>query len=118
MNYMGLTILGRRKYTQAQLLVPDSSVFEVEMVVEKPEKHKLHGIETIPGKLITAGSKTIRFEVHKINSSIWHKEELPEQWKESIIVPIYKKCDETDCSKRHKYLSTMCKILSTSWCQV
>jgi len=24
---------------------------------------------------------------------IWNKEELPEQWKESIIVPIYKKGD-------------------------
>jgi len=30
-------------------------------------------------------------EGHKIINSIWNKEELPEQWKESIIVPIYKK---------------------------
>jgi len=27
-----------------------------------------------------------------------NKEELPEEWKESIIVPIYKKDDKTDCS--------------------
>jgi hypothetical protein len=27
-----------------------------------------------------------------------HKGELPEQWKISVIVPIYKKGDETDCS--------------------
>jgi len=26
------------------------------------------------------------------------KEELPEQWKELIIVPVYKKGDKTDCS--------------------
>jgi hypothetical protein len=26
------------------------------------------------------------------------KEELPEQWQESIIIPIYKKGDKTDCS--------------------
>jgi len=29
---------------------------------------------------------------------IWNKEELPEEWKESIILPIYKKGDKTDCS--------------------
>jgi len=30
--------------------------------------------------------------------SIWNKNGLPEEWKESIIVPIYKKGDKTDCS--------------------
>jgi hypothetical protein len=35
-------------------------------------------------------------EIHIINS-IWKKERLPEEWKESIIVPIYKKADKTDC---------------------
>jgi hypothetical protein len=36
--------------------------------------------------------------IHKLTNSIWNKEELPEQWKESIIVPIHKKGDKTDCS--------------------
>ena len=74
--------------------------------------YKLRGIDQTPGKLIAAGSRTFRFEVHKLNSSIWHKEELPELWKEMIIVPISKKGDETDCSKRHMYLSSACKLLS------
>ena len=37
-------------------------------------------------------------EIHKLVNSIWNKEKLPEGWKESIIVPIYKKGDKTDCS--------------------
>jgi hypothetical protein len=29
--------------------------------------------------------------IHKLVNSIWNKEELPDQWKESIILPIHKK---------------------------
>jgi hypothetical protein len=45
---------------------------------------------------------------------IWNKEELPHQWKESIVVPIRKKGDKTDCSNYRgiSLLSTSYKILS------
>jgi hypothetical protein len=36
--------------------------------------------------------------INKPINSIWNKEELSKEWKESIIVPIYKKGDKTDCS--------------------
>jgi hypothetical protein len=35
-------------------------------------------------------------EIHKL-VFIWNKEELPQEWKESIIVPINKKGDRMDC---------------------
>jgi hypothetical protein len=31
----------------------------------------------------------IKCETHKLINSIWNKEELPLQWKESIVVPIH-----------------------------
>jgi hypothetical protein len=48
-------------------------------------------------KLIQAGGNILRSDIHKLINSIWNKEEFPEQWKESIIVPIYKKGNKTDC---------------------
>jgi len=39
--------------------------------------------------LIKAGGRTIHYEIQLI-ISVWNKEEVPEEWKESIIVPIYK----------------------------
>jgi hypothetical protein len=46
--------------------------------------------------------------------SIWNKEELPEQWKESIIVPIYENGVKTDCGNYRgiSLLSTTYKSLS------
>jgi len=64
--------------------------------------------------LIKAGGRTIRYEIHKLIISIWNKEELPEEWKESIVVPVYKKGDKTDCSNYRgiSLLPTTYKILS------
>ena len=67
-----------------EALVPKPDAFEVEVATVKPERHK-------SPELIKAGSKRIRSEVHKFINSISNKEELPEEWKESIIVPFYKK---------------------------
>jgi hypothetical protein len=33
-------------------------------------------------------------EIQKHNDSIWNKEELPDQWKESTIAPVHKKGDK------------------------
>jgi hypothetical protein len=43
-----------------------------------------------------------------------NKEELPHQWKESLVVPIHKKGDKTDCSNYRgiSLLSTSYKIVS------
>jgi sorting nexin-29 len=44
---------------------------------------------------------------------MWNKEQLPQKWKESITVPIYKKGDKTDCNNYQgiSLLSTAYKIL-------
>jgi hypothetical protein len=62
------------------------------------QKHKSASIYQIPAEPIKAGGETpVRSDVHKIFISVCNKEEVPDQWKESIIVPIYKDDDKTDC---------------------
>jgi hypothetical protein len=36
--------------------------------------------------------------IHKRINSIWMNEELPDQWKEPIVLANYKKGDKTDCA--------------------
>jgi hypothetical protein len=52
----------------------------------------------IKSELIQAGGRTVHSEICKFINSFWNKEELPQQGKESGIVPIYKKGDKTDSS--------------------
>jgi hypothetical protein len=96
--------------------VPETSAFEGELAVGKIKRHKSQGIVQFPAEWITTGSRSIRFEAHKITDSIWNKEELPEEWRKSIIVFINKKGDKTDCSNYRgiSLLSNTYKILSNA----
>jgi hypothetical protein len=55
----------------------------------------------------------LRSEIRKLIKLIWNKEELSHHWKESLVVPIHKKGDKTDCSNYRgiSLLSTVYKIL-------
>jgi hypothetical protein len=44
--------------------------------------------------------------IHKLFNSIWNKEELSHNWKESIIAPVHKKGDKTDC-KNYRGISLL-----------
>jgi len=98
----------------AEPLVPEPSVFEVELAIEELKHHKSSGIDQIPSELIKAGGKTIRYQIHILIISICNKEELPEEWKQSVTVPIYRKGDKTDCSNYRgiSLLHSTYKILS------
>jgi len=48
--------------------------------------------------VIAAAGRTIRPEVLEITNSSWNKEEMPEEWKESIILHIFKTGGKTDSS--------------------
>ena len=95
-------------------LVTEPSGFELELAIGKLKNHKSPGTDQIPAEFIKAGGRTICSVIHRLIISVWNKEELPEEWKESIIVPIYKKGDKTDCNNYRgiSLLPTTYKILS------
>ncbi|PNF29495.1 hypothetical protein B7P43_G04553 [Cryptotermes secundus] len=98
----------------AEPLVPEPTHFEVESAIAKLKRYKSPGSDQIPAELIQAGGEILRSKIHNLITSIWHKEKLPDQWKESLIVPVYKKGDKTNSSNYRvvSLLSTSYKILS------
>jgi hypothetical protein len=97
----------------AESVVPEPSLVEVEIVIGKLKSYKSPGTDQIPAELIKAGCETLYPEIHRLICPIWNKEELPQQWKESIIVPIHKKGDKIHCNNYRgiSLLSTAYKIL-------
>jgi hypothetical protein len=101
----------------AEPLVPEPSVLDLKMAIGKLNGYKSPGTGQIPAGLIEVGGSKICSEIHELINSIWNKEELPEQWKESIIVPIYNMGYKTDCSNYRciLLLSTTYKIISNNY---
>jgi hypothetical protein len=94
----------------AKPLVPGCSRLMVEIATSKFKKHK-SGSDEIQTELIQAVGEILLSAIHKLINSAWN---LPDQWKESIIVPIHKNGDKTDCINYRgmSLLSTSYKILS------
>jgi hypothetical protein len=81
----------------AEPLVPGPSRLEVEIAIAKLKKYESPGSDQIPAELGEGGGEILLSVFHKLISSVSNKEELPDQWKESIIVPVYKKGDKAVC---------------------
>jgi len=97
-NVHGVKDVGQAEIHTAEPLVPDPSASEFEVAIDMQKSHKSPGTDQIPAELIKVGGRTICLEIQKLPNSIWKKEKLPEEWKESIIVSIHKKGDKTDCN--------------------
>jgi hypothetical protein len=84
----GVSDLRQTEIHTAKPPVTQPSASEFEMTIEKLKRRQLLGTDQIPAE---AGGRTIHSDIRKLIISVWNKEKLPEEWKEWIIVPIYKK---------------------------
>jgi len=103
----------------AEPLVPEPSTSKFDLVIERLKNHKSPVIDQIQGELIKAGGSKIRGAIHKLTISIWNIEDFPEEWKELIIVPIYKKRNKTDCNnyRAYHFCQLRTKFYPTFCCQ-
>jgi hypothetical protein len=80
----------------AESSVPEPSLIGVEIAIETLKSYKSPGTDQIPAELTNAVGETLYSEIHRLIPAIWNKEELPQQWKEPIILPIHKNGYKTD----------------------
>jgi hypothetical protein len=78
--------------------------------IAKLKEYKSPASDQILEEMIQAGGETLLSVIHKLPNSSWNEQGLPDQWKDSLIVPIHKKGDKTDYN--NYLLSTSYTILS------
>jgi hypothetical protein len=95
LNVHGVHNVRQKDIQAAEPLVPKPSLVKVKIAIGKLKRYRSPGTDQILAELIKAGAETLCFEIHKLICPIWNKEQLPQQWKEFVIVPIHKKGDMT-----------------------
>jgi hypothetical protein len=119
MNVHGTIDVRQTEIHTAEPVVPELSAFESEMVIENLKGHKSPGIDQMPAEFFTAGEEKFA-QIHKLINSVQNKEEMPEEWKEWIVLPFYKKGRKTDVVIIVEYYigHLFMKFYPASFCQV
>jgi len=78
---------------------------------------KATGIDNITTEELVASTQGIGQKIiHMLCQKAWEKEEVPSEWKKSVIVPIHRKQDKLDCTN-YRGISLLChsaKVFSSS----
>jgi len=98
----GVSDVRQTEIRTTEPLLPEPSACETEMASENLRRRKSPAINQIPTELLKQGVEQFALEIHKLINSIWNKEESPEEWKGSFIVPICQKGDKTDYLKERE----------------
>ena len=82
---------------QSNIVIQALTYREVCSIINKLKCNKAGRTDNIIPELIKYGGRTLRQRIYKPITMIWEKEQLPNQWNEGIICPLYKKGDRLDC---------------------
>lgn len=90
------------------------SLEEIEEFLMAMKNNKSPGADNIPSEMLKAGQEATSFMLHKLLTKIWEEKQIPQEWKNAIVVPIHKKGPKSKCDNYRgiSLLSVASKILS------
>ena len=71
---------------------------EVEEAIRTLKSNKSPGSDGITAEMIQAGGEQLTHEIHSLCNKAWHEGVIPEEWGKSILIPIPKKGDLSECA--------------------
>ena len=85
--------IGNREINEAE--VEELTTEDVKKAMRNLKNNKVAGTDGIHPELIKYRGNELLNKIYDLVRQIWEEERMPEEWKETIIVPIYKREIET-----------------------
>ena len=86
---------------------PPPTLSEVSEAVNRLKNHKAPGVCAITAEMLKHGGPQIVSWLHRIITRVWTTERSPQDWKDAIIVPVFKnKGSRLECD-RHRGISLL-----------
>jgi sorting nexin-29 len=101
-------------FLTAEPLVKEQSQEEMVKVICNLTINKAPGEDDIIAELIKNASQELKNRLHALICKIWRDENMPDDWKVGLIVPLFKKGDKMKCENYRgiTLLNVAYKILS------
>lgn len=80
-----------------EMEVPEPTIEEVTVAIKFLKNNKSPGSDNIPSEIWKHGGEALHHRMHNLIRTIWQKERIPKDWKDSTIIPIHKKGDKMAC---------------------
>lgn len=74
----------------------ESTVQEVQKATDIFKNNKTPDIDSMPAEFLKKGGLILTKKIHQPVCTIWKQEEIHNEWKNSIVIPVFKKGDKTD----------------------
>ncbi|XP_055388146.1 uncharacterized protein LOC129616516, partial [Condylostylus longicornis] len=98
----------------AEPLIDTPSMSDVKNAINKLKHNKAPGEDAITAELLCKGGEHLFKKLHNLICNVWLQETIPEKWRISILRPIHKKGDKTECNNYRgiMLLNAAYKVLS------
>ena len=87
--------IGSREIDEVE--VEELTIEDVKKAVRNLKNNKAPGTDGVHPELIKYGGNKLLNRICELVRQIWEEGRIPEEWKETVIVPIYKKGDRGRC---------------------
>jgi len=76
----------------------DIDISETIKALRKLKNNKAAGLDEITAELLKHGKERVAQELTHLFNRLWHAEDVPEEWRKGIIIPLPKKECLSDCN--------------------
>ena len=88
-----------KKITPTSTEEPQNILYsEVEEAIRTLKRNKSPGLDGITVEMIQADGEQLVRQIHQLCNKAWSESTIPEEWSKSILVPIPKKGDLSQCA--------------------